>query len=112
MDILEPQRRLRNKHPRRLAANRLITEPNQLWEMDIKYGYIEGEGRFFYLLSVMDVYDRSIIDYHLGLSCEGKYAVQVLQRALWKRQLFDAEKKPVIRTDNGPQFICHAFESA
>ncbi|WP_415783146.1 transposase, partial [Brevibacillus invocatus] len=47
-----------------------------------------------------------------GLSCEGKHAAQVLQRALWKRQQFEHEDRPVIRTDNGPQFISHAFEGA
>ncbi len=66
----------------------------------------------FFLLSLIDVYDRSIIDYHMGLSCEGKHAAQILQRALWKRQLFEKDQLPVVRTDNGPQFISHAFEEA
>nr|WGE05777.1 hypothetical protein P5640_07270 [Bacillus subtilis] len=56
-------------YPRKLARNRIITESNQLWEADIKYGYIEGEERFFFILSLIDVYDRSIIDYHIGLHC-------------------------------------------
>lgn len=80
--------------------------------MDIKYGYIAGEHRFFYLLCVMDVLDREIIDFHLGLSCEGKHAAGLIQRTLWQRQLFETEKRPVIRTDNGPQFILHVFEEA
>jgi putative transposase len=29
-----------------------------------------------------------------------------------KRQLFDKEEKPVVRSDNGPQFISHLFEEA
>ncbi|ROV64224.1 transposase, partial [Streptomyces globisporus] len=80
--------------------------------MDVKYGYIAAEQRFFFLLSLIDVYDRSIIDYHMGLSCEGKHAAQILQRALWKRRLFEKDQLPVVRTDNGPQFISHAFEEA
>jgi putative transposase len=112
LDILQPQRRKRIHYPRKLANNREIRASNQLWEMDIKYGYIAAEQRFFFLLSLIDVYDRSIIDYHMGLSCEGKHAAQILQRALWKRQLFEKEQRPVIRTDNGPQFISHAFEEA
>jgi putative transposase len=111
LDILQPQRRKRAHYPRKLANNREIRSSNQLWEMDLKYGFIAGEQRFFFLLSLIDVYDRSIIDYHMGLSCEGKHAVQVIQRALWKRRLVDKEK-PVIRTDNGPQFISHRFEEA
>ncbi len=75
----------------------------------MKYGYIAGEQRFFFLLSLIDVYDRAIVDYHFGLSCEGKHASQILQRALWKRQLFEKVDRPVVRTDNGPQFISHTF---
>jgi putative transposase len=36
--------------------------------------------------------------------------VELLQRALWKRNQFEREERPTIRTDNGPQFISHAFE--
>jgi putative transposase len=36
-------------NPRKLTNNRLIQASNELWEMDIKYGYIAGEGRFFFL---------------------------------------------------------------
>lgn len=110
LDILEPQRRKKIQYPKRLANNREITGSDQLWEMDVKYGYIAGEQRFFFLLEIIDVYDRTIIDYHIGLSCEGKHAAQILQRALWRRQLFESKTLPVIRTDNGPQFISHAFE--
>ncbi|WP_051236262.1 integrase core domain-containing protein [Paenibacillus pinihumi] len=31
---------------------------------------------------------------------------------MWQRQLFETEQRPVIRTDNGPQFISHVFEDA
>ncbi|WP_183186371.1 IS3 family transposase, partial [Brevibacillus agri] len=85
-ELLQPQRQKKRKHPRKLANNREITAPNQLWEMDVKYGFIVGEQRFFFLMSLIDVYDRAIVDYHFGLTCEGKHAAQILQRALWKRQ--------------------------
>lgn len=111
LGILKKQRKLIAKHPRRLARNRTITQVNQLWEIDIKYGYIAGEDRFFYLMSIIDVYDRVIVDYHIGLTCEGRHAAHIVERALWKRHLVNASTKPVIRTDNGPQFISHIFEA-
>jgi putative transposase len=111
LDILHPKRRQRLA-PRKIARNREVSASNQLWEMDIKYAYIAGENRFFFLLNLIDVFDRSIVDYHIGLSCEGKDAAQVLHRALFKRQLFEQDKRPVIRTDNGPQFISHVFQQA
>ena len=112
LGILNKQRQLKVNHPRRLARNRIVTGPNQLWETDIKYGYIAGEDRFFYFMGIIDVYDREIIDYHIGLSCEGKHAAHIIERALWKRKLTATNTRPVVRTDNGPQFISHTFENA
>jgi len=112
MDVLRPQRKLKVKHPKRLANNRVITGSNQLWETDIKYGWISGEQRFFFLMSIIDVFDRAIVTYHFGLTCEAKHLVQITQEALMKRQLFDKADKPVIRSDNGPQFISNLFEEA
>lgn len=110
LGILRPQRKKKAQPPRKLARNRTVTDSNQLWEADIKYGYIEGEDRFFFVMSIIDVYDRGIVAYHNGLSCTAKNAVQALQQALLRRQQFSAEIKPVIRTDNGSQFVSHTFE--
>jgi len=110
LGILKAQRVIKPKIKRAIAINRTITGSNQLWEMDIKYGYIQGEDKFFYLLNLIDVFDRSIIGYHMGLHCEAKDAAALLKKCLMKRNLFEEEdKKPVIRTDNGPQFISHRF---
>ena len=61
-------------------------------------------------MPVIDVYDRCIIDYHIGLSCKAKDAVTTLKNCLFKRQLYIERQKPVIRSDNGPQFISNLFE--
>jgi len=112
LGILRPQRKIKSKVPRKLARNRIITGSNQLFETDIKYGYIAGEDRFFFIQSFIDVYDRSIVAYHIGLSCEATDVVWTLQQALLKRQLFAVPTKPVVRSDNGPQFVSKAFELA
>ncbi|AGB41477.1 transposase [Halobacteroides halobius DSM 5150] len=111
LDILRPQRKIKNRHPRRLAKRDEISNSNQLWEMDLKYGYITGTDQFFFQLSVIDVFDRSIIDYHLGLSCKAEDACRVLKKALAKRELTKGMDLPVIRTDNGPQFTSKLFGS-
>lgn len=110
LDILRPQRKIKRKYPRRLAMNRVITASNQLWETDVKYGYIAGEDRFFFVMPIIDVFDRCIVAYHIGLSCEAKDVVITLKSALFKRQLYMVSQKPVIRSDNGPQFISNLFE--
>ncbi|HZH60012.1 MAG TPA: hypothetical protein VEY70_10630 [Metabacillus sp.] len=81
LDILRPQKEKKPFQYRRLARNRIITGSNQLWETDIKYGYIKGEQCFFFVLSFIDVFDRSIIDYHIEHSCSGKDSKQTLQRS-------------------------------
>jgi len=115
LDVLRPQRKIRRKHPWKLAQNRTITAPNQhgiLWEVDVKYGYIAGEDRFFFVLSYIDVYDRQIVGYHIGLTCEARHAVETFRAALWKRQILQRNAPlPIIRSDNGPQFVSHLFES-
>lgn len=112
LGLLRPQRQLKLKYPKRLANNRVLTSSNELWETDIKYGWIAGEQRFFFLMCIIDVFDRAIISYHIGLTCEAKDLVQITQEALMKRQLFSQETRPIIRSDNGPQFISHRFEEA
>jgi len=108
--ILKPQRKVKPKEIKHIAINRTVIKSNSLWEIDIKYGYIHGEDKFFFILPIIDVFDRSIVEYYMGLKCEAKDVVTALKRALLKRDLFNAEDKPVIRTDNEPQFISNTFE--
>lgn len=111
LDILRPQRKLKVKHPKRLARNQEITVSNRLWEIDVKYGYIVGENRFFYILPIIDVFDRVIVDYHIGLKCTGQDASRTVQGAMFKRQVY-GHQDLIIRSDNGPQFISHHFEDS
>ena len=111
LDILRPQRKVYPKRPRKVAKKMEVTGPNQHWQMDLKYGYIFGTGSFFFQLSVIDVYDRSVPAYHVGLSATAKDAGRVLKNALMERGLMSRKKgKPVIRTDNGPQFTANVFQ--
>lgn len=112
LGILKPQRQKKIKYPKRIARSREITASNQLWEVDIKYGYIAGEDRFFYILSFLDIFDRNIVDYHIALNCTGQDAVFTLKNALKRRNIDPKEPNLVIRSDNGPQFASNAFEAA
>ena len=47
----------------------------------------------------------------MGLHCEAKEAVALLRKCLIKRNLFEeGANRPVIRTDNGPQFVSYCEE--
>jgi len=108
LGILQKPHQRKQHHPRRLPKNRIVTGMNQLWQMDIKYGYAIGQERFFFILSIIDVFDRIIVGQYRGLVCEAKHAVQTLCNALQNR-VNPGEENPVIRTDNGPQFVSKLF---
>ncbi|MCQ6564123.1 IS3 family transposase [Paenibacillus mendelii] len=109
LQLLAPQRERRHHVPKKIANNRIVTGPNQLWQLDIKYGYIAGERRHFYLASIIDVFDRAIVAYHRGKACSTSDILKVVQKAILKRNIHEQAHKLVIRTDNGPQFISKAF---
>lgn len=109
LQILSPQRETNNPVPKKVANNRLVTGPNQLWQLDIKYGYIAGKRRHFYLASIIDVFDRAIVAHHRGKACSTNDVLRTLQKAILKRGVNEQAQKLVIRTDNGPQFISKAF---
>jgi len=111
LGVLKPQREVHNRPPRKLANNRIVTGPNQLWQMDIKYGYVTGVRCHFYLASIIDVCDRKIVGYFKGKACETKDIIQMVRKALLKRNVFAGDTQLVIRTDNGPQFCSNAFHA-
>ncbi len=108
LGILQPQRRKKVHYPRRLARNHTIDGSNQLWQLDIKYGYVEGYGQFFFLADMIDVFDRNIVGYYVGTSCEAKHICKAVKTALRSR-ITEGQSNPIIRTDNGPQFVSKAF---
>ncbi|WP_412059638.1 IS3 family transposase [Metabacillus idriensis] len=112
LDILLP-RRFKSRYPKRLAKQHVVTEPNQLWQVDIKYGTIENSGRFFFLASAIDVFDRCIVGYYKGSTCKAKAITGMVQEALIRRQVIIPEDEEgtsiIIRSDNGPQFVSEVF---
>ncbi|MGR3317783.1 MAG: transposase [Candidatus Anammoxibacter sp.] len=107
-ELLLPRRKKISKAKgKRICQNRTVSNPNELWELDLKYGYIHGEERFYFILIIIDVFLRYVVNYHIGLSCTGKDLVLSLNRAI-------EDHKPdgdqlVIRSDNGSQMTSKAF---
>jgi putative transposase len=109
LDVLLPQRKVKPKHPRKLAKKIKVTGSNQLWQMDLKYGYIAGTDTFFFMMSIIDVYDRCIVGYHIGLNALALDALRTLKQAITLRGITHPNEL-ILRTDNGPQFTAHAFQ--
>lgn len=60
--ILKPQRKVKPREIKHIAINRTVIKSNSLWEMDIKYGYIQGEDRFFFVLPIINSFNK-ILEY-------------------------------------------------
>jgi len=111
LKLLSPKREATNPVPKKVANNRVVTGPNQLWQLDIKYGYVAGKRRHFFLASIIDVFDRAIVAHHRGKACNTSDIVHTLQKAIMKRKIHGQANQLVVRTDNGPQFVSKAFHA-
>jgi len=99
----------KNKSIKNISQSKLLKESNELWELDIKYIKIDGENRFSYLCSVLDVFDKTIIDYYIGLNCKANDISLLLKNAYETRKI-NSKNNLTIRTDNGSQFVSKEFE--
>jgi putative transposase len=106
-NLLLPRRRKQIRQPRKISINRKIYKPNQLWEFDIKYGYIHGLNRFFFILVYIDIYSRKIVNYYVGLTCTSHNLSATLDFALDNAKI--TGENLVIRSDNGPQMSSNQF---
>ncbi len=78
--------------------------PHEHWHVDVSY--INVEGTFYYLTSVLDGCSRSIVHWELRESMTEQDVEIILQKALEKYP----DAKPRIISDNGPQFIARDFK--
>lgn len=79
-------------------------QPHQHWHIDVSY--INVEGTFYYLTSVLDGYSRAIIHWELRETMKEQEIEVILQKALEKHP----RVRPRIISDNGPQFIARDFQ--
>ena len=71
--------------------------------LDIKYLWIHGEKRFYYLLTILDVYSRKVLQWILQKSVRKIDVINLLRRI----NLQYGIKGVNIRNDNGSQFLAH-----
>jgi len=78
--------------------------PHEHWHIDISY--VNLQGTFYYLCSVLDGYSRYLVAWDIRESMTEQQVEIVLQRA---RERFP-DARPRIISDNGPQFIARDFK--
>lgn len=107
-NLLLSRRRKKGLAHRTVASNRQVNRPNQVWGFDIKYGYVDGERRFFFVLAFIDVFTRKVVGNYVGLSCKAGDLCFTLNQALLRECVTEADQL-VIRSDNGPQMTSKEF---
>ena len=88
---------------RRIVASK----PLEYLCWDIKYVWVQGERRNYYLLSVLDVYSRKILDWLFQGSIRQIDLINLLRRVNQSHEL----KGIILRNDNGSQFIAHSVRN-
>ena len=71
--------------------------------LDIKYVWVQGDGRWYYLLSILDVYSRFILIWTFQPNLRQHDVIRLMR----KLHLMHNLKSVTIRNDNGSQFIAH-----
>ncbi|NCI45298.1 transposase family protein [Sediminibacterium sp. WSJ-3] len=76
--------------------------------LDIKCIWVQGKGRWYYQLAIMDVYSRRILCWILQRSVRQNDVIALMR---WLDLRFGL-KGVIIRNDNGSQFIAHKVREA
>jgi putative transposase len=79
-----------------------VTQPNQVWAMDITY--IPMAHGFVYLAIVLDWFSRRVLAWRLAITMEAAFCVETLEDALARHG-----KPDIFNTDQGSQFTGSDF---
>jgi transposase InsO family protein len=92
------------KNPRKGHGFVQPLEPHEHWHTDVSYLNIAGT--FYFLISVLDGYSRTIVHWEIRERMTEPDVAIVLQRA---RETFP-DAHPRLISDNGPQFLARDFK--
>jgi putative transposase len=79
-----------------------ITKANQVWATDITY--VPMERGFMYLIAIIDLYSRYVLEWSVSNTMEAEWCTQTLQKAISKYG-----KPGIFNTDQGSQFTAELF---
>ncbi len=80
-----------------------ITGPNKAWMVDITY--LRLDKGFVYLVALIDVYSRYIVDWRLSTTLETSFCIEALESAI------DKGRPDIVNTDQGCQFTSEEWIS-
>jgi putative transposase len=85
-----------------LLGDLKIDRPNQVWATDITY--IPMRKGFMYLVTIIDLHSRYVLNWSVSNTMEASWCAEVLQEAI------ETNGKPeIVNTDHGSQFTSEVF---
>lgn len=96
------QANIKHKKYPYLLRDLVINRPNQVWACDITY--IPMKHGFMYLVAIIDLYSRFVVNWGISNSLEADFCVEVLKEAINQHG-----KPDIFNTDQGVQFTCLEF---
>jgi putative transposase len=99
---------IRTSGKRRFVQHRKIsaTYPMEYLCLDIKYIYVHGDKRNYYLLTILDVFSRKTVDQIFQKSIRQMDVINAFRRIQQEYGI----KGVTIRNDNGSQFIANSVK--
>lgn len=85
-----------------LLKNLLINRPNQVWQTDITY--IPLERGFMYMVAIIDVFSRKVLNWSISNTMNVEWCVQVYEDAIKEYGCPE-----ILNTDQGSQFTSPIF---
>jgi putative transposase len=85
--------------------------PNQLWQADVTYLHIPGDG-WWYAVTVIDYFSRYLLAIHLSPSFDASSLITGIEkaRAEAERRHGPLARRPTLVTDNGSSFLSRRFQ--
>lgn len=100
----------KKKKVKQYAKYRLLTPnlPLEMLEMDIKFVWVESEKKHAYILTVLDVFTRTALAWHVGFSIKQhkvkRVWEQVIENHLQPNNMLKKGIAIEVRNDNDPRF--------
>jgi len=94
----------RNIEPNRLDRDFTAEAPNEKWVTDITHLHY-GIGKKAYLSAIKDLYDGSIVAYHVSQRNDNPLVMETLKKAMEK----NPEAEPLIHSDRGSQYTSKEY---
>jgi len=88
-----------------LLRHRSITQPNEVWAMDITY--IPMAHGFVYVAAVMDWASRRVMSWRVSVTLDGTFCIAALEEPIGRYGC-----PTIMNTDQGSQFTSAAFTGA